>query len=323
MAPTDWLPARLRDARALTPDIRLLEIEPTGRVAPVPPGSHLGVAVMIGERPDTRSYSLLDSGADGVYRIAVKRLPDSRGGSAYMHGLAPGARLSISGPRNHFGLTLNRPDYLLVAGGIGITPLHAMALALNATGARFRLLYAARRRQDLALADDLRARLGDRLRTFLDEDGERIDLEAAIADLGPGGEAYVCGPYGMMEAARRAWAAAGRPAQGLRFETFGTGGRHATEPFTVRIPRLSKEIVVPRNQTMLEALEAAGVGMIHDCRRGECGLCTVKILGVDGTVDHRDVFFSESQKATNAHLCTCVSRVVGGGITIDTADRAG
>ncbi|AWN50651.1 PDR/VanB family oxidoreductase [Methylobacterium sp. 17Sr1-1] len=323
MAPTDWLPARLRATRALTPDIRLLEIEPSSRAAPAPPGSHLGVAVMIGERPDTRSYSLIDSGVDGVYRIAVKRLPDSRGGSAYMHGLEPGARLSISGPRNHFGLTLGRPGYLLVAGGIGITPLHAMALALHQAGAPFRLLYAARTRQDLALADSLQARIGDRLEVFLDEEKRRIDLAGAIADLAPGAEAYICGPFGMMEAARRAWAEAGRPPQGLRFETFGTGGRHAAEPFTVRIPRLSREIEVPRNQTMLEALEAAGIGMIHDCRRGECGLCTVKILEADGTVDHRDVFFSEAQKATNAQLCTCVSRVVGGGITIDTADRAG
>ncbi|TNC14353.1 oxidoreductase [Methylobacterium terricola] len=323
MAPTDWLPARLRAAWALTPDIRLLEIEPESPGALAAPGSHLGVAVMIGERPDTRSYSLIDSGADGLYRIAVKRLPDSRGGSAYMHGLEPGARLSISGPRNHFGLTLGRPGYLLVAGGIGITPLHAMALALHRSGARFRLLYAARTRQDLALADGLKARIGDRLETVTDDEGGRIDLDAAIADLAPGGEAYVCGPYRMMEAARRAWSASGRPVQALRFETFGTGGRHATEAFTVRIPRLSREIVVPRHQTMLEALEAAGVGMIHDCRRGECGLCTVKILETDGTVDHRDVFFSEAQKAANAQLCTCVSRVVGGGITIDTADRAG
>ncbi|MFH6781829.1 MULTISPECIES: PDR/VanB family oxidoreductase [Methylobacterium] len=323
MAATDWQPARLRAARALTPDIRLLEIEPATPGAPAPPGSHLGVAVMIGERPDTRSYSLLDSGADGLYRIAVKRLPDSRGGSAYMHGLEPGARLSISGPRNHFGLTPGRPGYLLVAGGIGITPLHAMALALHQAGARFRLLYAARTRRDLALADGLRARIGDRLETFTDDEGGRIDLAAAVADLAPGGEAYLCGPYGMMEAGRRAWAESGRPAQGLRFETFGTGGRHATEAFTVRIPRLSREIVVPRHQTMLEALEAAGIAMIHDCRRGECGLCTVKILDADGTVDHRDVFFSEAQKAANAQLCTCVSRVVGGGITIDTADRAG
>jgi vanillate O-demethylase ferredoxin subunit len=197
-----------------------------------------------------------------------------------------------------------------------------MALALAEAGAAFRLLYACRRRQDLAFADELRDRIGDRLRVFIDEEGGRIDLPAEIARLPPGGELYVCGPIGMLEAAKRAWQESGRPVDGLRFETFGNSGRYASEPFAVKIPRLGKEIVVPRNQTMLDALEAAGVAMISDCRRGECGLCAVKILAVEGTVDHRDVFFSDAQKATNAQLCTCVSRVVNGGITIDTADRA-
>ena len=81
------------------------------------------------------------------------------------------------------------------------------------------------------------------------------------------------------------------------------------------------EIEVPQNQTMLEALEAAGVDMIYDCRRGECGLCALDILEMDGTVDHRDVLFSDEEKATNAKLCTCVSRVAGGRILVDTADR--
>ena len=79
---------------------------------------------------------------------------------------------------------------------------------------------------------------------------------------------------------------------------------------------------MPQNQTMLEALEAAGVEMIYDCRRGECGLCALDILEVDGIVDHRDVFFSDEEKAANGKLCTCVSRVAGGSITVDTADRA-
>jgi vanillate O-demethylase ferredoxin subunit len=83
-----------------------------------------------------------------------------------------------------------------------------------------------------------------------------------------------------------------------------------------------REVDVPQNQTMLEALEAAGIEMIFDCRRGECGLCALTILEVDGTVDHRDVFFSDVEKAANTKLCTCVSRVVGGSITVDTADRA-
>ncbi len=277
--------------------------------------------VQIAGRPDTRSYSVVGPCTDGRYRIAVKRLPDSRGGSLYMHGLPPGAQLTISAPGNHFDLARGRPEYTLLAGGIGITPIYSMALALAERNARFRLLYACRERKDLAFADELRERIGERLETYLDEEGDRVDLPGEIARLPPGGEMYVCGPIGLLEAAKRAWAEAGRPVDGLRFETFGNSGRHPSKPFTVRIPRLSKEIMVPANQSMLDALEAAGVAMIYDCRRGECGLCAVRIIEADGIVDHRDVFFSDSQRAANTHLCTCVSRGVGGTLVIDTADR--
>jgi vanillate O-demethylase ferredoxin subunit len=318
----NWQPARLRATRDVTPGIRLFEMEPSGRFVAPTPGSNIAVAVQIGERPDVRSYSVVGPCTDGIYRIAVKLLPDSRGGSAYMHRLQPGARLTISEPGNHFELARGRPEYLLLAGGIGITPIYTMALALAEAGAAFRLLYACRQRQDLAFADELRDRIGDRLQNFIDEEGDRIDLPAEIARLAPGGELYVCGPIGLLEAAKRAWRESGRPVDGLRFETFGNSGRYASQPFVVKIPRLGKEIAVPRNQSMLDALEAAGVEMIFDCRRGECGLCAVTILEAEGTVDHRDVFFSDAQKAANAQLCTCVSRAVGGAITIDTADRA-
>jgi ferredoxin len=196
-------------------------------------------------------------------------------------------------------------------------------LSLARSGAQFRLLYAARRHHDLALADELRARIGERLELFVSEEGRRIDLDTEIARLRPGGELYLCGPIRMLEEAKRAWKRSGRPVDQLRFETFGNSGHLATEPFTVKIPRLGKEIEVPVSQTMLGALEAAGVEVIFDCRRGECGLCALDILEVDGVVDHRDVFFSEEEKAANKKLCTCVSRVAGGSITVDTADRAG
>lgn len=318
--PQNWHEARVAAVRDVTPDIRLFEIDPGAGFVPPTPGSNINVAVHVAGRLETRSYSIVGACADRRYRIAVKRLPDSRGGSRYMHTLEAGALLTVSAPSNHFDLAPDRPDYLLLAGGIGITPIYTMALALAERGAPFRLMYAARRRVDLAFADEL-ARRCARFETFVDEEGARIDLQAAIAGLSPEGEAYVCGPIGMLEAAKRAWAATGRPIDALRFETFGNSGKLPTEAFAVRIPRLGKEIVVARTQSMLDALEAAGVGMIHDCRRGECGLCAVPILGAEGTVDHRDVFFSDAQKAANTHLCTCVSRVSGGSITIDTAAR--
>ncbi|PWC84633.1 diguanylate cyclase [Azospirillum sp. TSH100] len=317
----DWQDARLRAVRDLAPDIRLFEIEPTTPAKTPAPGSHISVTVVIDGRTDTRCYSLIADAADGLYRIAVKRLPESRGGSAYMWTLETGARLRISEPQNLFELALDRPDYLLIAGGIGITPIHGMATALAALGARLRLLYACRRRSELAFADELRARLGDRLETFIDEEGQRMDLAAAIDALAPDGELYLCGPIGLMEAVRRLWRERGRPIERLRFESFGNSGRHAPEAFTVSIPRLGKTVTVAENRSMLDALEAAGVELLSDCRRGECGLCAVDILAVDGEVDHRDVFFSESQKAESHRMCACVSRAVGGGITIDTARR--
>ncbi len=288
----------VRATRDLTPRIRMIEIEPEQAFVPPSPGSHIDFSVVIGGRPDVRSYSVVGPCADGVYRIAVKLLEASRGGSAFMWSLAPGVRLAHSAPANHFGLALGKPEYLLLAGGIGVTPIFSHALA-----------------------DELCGHIGERLDVRLSGEGKRVDIAAEIARLDPRGEFYVCGPIGILEAARRAWAASGRPVDLLRFETFGASGEYTPVPFEVRIPRLGREIRVAANQTMLEAFEEAGVEMIFDCRRGECGLCALPILEVDGVVDHRDVFFSEAEKAGNAKLCTCVSRVYGRAITVDTADR--
>jgi ferredoxin len=107
----------------------------------------------------------------------------------------------------------------------------------------------------------------------------------------------------------------------VRFETFGNSGRFASETFWVHIPQLGRTVQVTPNEAMLLALETAGIPMISDCRRGECGLCAVAILETTSIIDHRDVFFSEAEQQANDKLCTCVSRVVGGSITIDTGDR--
>jgi ferredoxin-NADP reductase len=315
-AALDWRPARVIALSDLTPDIREIEIAPEGGFEAAASGAHLKIALTLDGRADTRSYSIIETTARG-YRIAVKRLPESRGGSAYMHGLAPGARLDVAGPHNHFALAPGRPEYLLVAGGIGITPIVAHARALARSGANLRVLYGARRRCDLAYAEAL----GERVETFVGDEGRRIDLAAEFAKLAPEGEAYVCGPIPMLEAAKRAWREAGRRMEGLRFETFGASGAWPTKAFRMKIPRLGRDIFVPAGKSMLQALEDEGVAMIFDCRKGECGLCALTILEVDGVVDHRDVFFSEEEKAAGARICTCVSRVYGASITLDTADR--
>jgi vanillate O-demethylase ferredoxin subunit len=114
----------------------------------------------------------------------------------------------------------------------------------------------------------------------------------------------------MLDAIKAAWARAGRRPAELRFETFGSSGRFAPEAFRVHIPRLGLETTVPSDVSMLEALEACGADMMYDCRRGECGLCQVKVLDVSGAIDHRDVFLSDAQHEKNDRLQSCVSRVV-------------
>ena len=317
----EWGEAVIAATRDLSADIRLIEIAPTSGFVPPSPGSHINVGVLIGDRSDVRCYSIVGPCGDGLYRIAVKRLKHSRGGSAYVWRLQPGARVSVSAPSNHFELGPGRPEYLLLAGGIGITPIFSHALALKRAGARFRLLYACHGRSDAALASELEAEIGGALALFVAEEGTRVDIPAEIARLDPSGECYVCGPIGMLDDAKTAWRESGRPIERLRFETFGNSGRLPSVAFTARIPRLGRDVQVGANQTLLEALEAAGVEMIFDCRRGECGLCALPILAVDGAIDHRDVFFSDAEKAANARLCTCVSRIYGNSITLDTADR--
>jgi vanillate O-demethylase ferredoxin subunit len=242
--------------------------------------------------------------------------------------LESGARVEVSAPRSHFELAHGRPEYLLVAGGIGITPIVGMLEALADRDVGFRLLYAARSREQMPFLDEVRALAGDRLELFVSADGERLDIVEQIARLHPDGELYLCGPLRLREAAQRAWRDAGRPADRLRFETFASGGRFAPEAFVVRLRDVggadagAREVRVPENRTMLDALRDAGVEVMWDCLRGECGLCTVDVLEVEGELDHRDVFLSDEQQAQGDKLCTCVSRAVGGAITIDTGFRA-
>jgi dimethylamine monooxygenase subunit B len=315
-----WAVAAIRSVTTITPTVRQIEIVPAGGVQTFNAGAHIDVTVMVDGLPQTRSYSLVGTSGSDHYRIAVKLKSDSKGGSAYMWTLEPGARLEITNPKSSFELDFGHSEYLLIAGGIGITPLVGMAMVLKRRGARFRLLYAARTADELAFASELRTEIGDQLETFVAQDGQMIDLAQVFSLLPQGALCAMCGPMPMLDDARRLWNAAAHPASNLRWETFGSSGSHASVEFKVIIPRLSREITVPRTRSLLDVLDEAGVGVIFDCRKGECGLCAMPILSVDGEVDHRDVFFSDEQKKDNHMLCACVSRATGT-LVIDTAYR--
>ncbi|MGJ4895652.1 MULTISPECIES: PDR/VanB family oxidoreductase [unclassified Bradyrhizobium] len=318
----NWSPATLVSTRDLAPGIREFILRPDGYVcAPYPVGSHIKVGVLAAGQPDVRSYSLVGEADPRGYRIAVRFAEDSRGGSRYLWSLQPGARLDVASPTSLLQVDWQRPHYCLVAGGIGITPLVGAAHALLRKTPNVSLHYAVRSRGDAAYVDELAALLGDRLTVYAADQSQRLDLSDLFSSLPSGAAVLFCGPMRMLDAARSAWAACGRVPADLSYETFGSSGRLSTEPFKVRLRDSGEEIVVPRDRSMLDVLNAAGHEVMADCRRGECGVCAVDVVEVEGEIDHRDVFFSAEQKHDSRKLCACVSRAHGV-VTIDTLERA-
>jgi ferredoxin-NADP reductase len=317
-----WSDAEIRSARDVASDVRMLEIVPSAGVRPYPTGSHLDIAVEIEGLPDLRSYSLVGEGpVDGAYRIAVKEIPDSRGGSVWVRALEPETKVQVSEPTSNFELQFGRSEYLLIAGGIGITPIYGMAHALERHGRPFRLLYAAHTHEQMPFVEQLSKLLGDRLELFVSVEGKRLELGREIDRLDPDGELYLCGPLRLRDAALREWNRRGRRQDRVQFETFASGGAFAPEEFVCRVRDADDEVIVRRNRTLLDALKDDGVEMMWDCLRGECGLCAATVIDVEGELDHRDVFLSEEEKEEGNAIITCVSRAVGGAITIDTGYR--
>ncbi|MDZ4097055.1 MAG: PDR/VanB family oxidoreductase [Paracoccaceae bacterium] len=320
----DWRQGRVVSSRVIAEGVRRVEFAVAGAVPGFDPGSHLNLRVMIGGAAALRSYSCLPA-APGHLAIGVKLHSASRGGSRFVWGLGVGDSVALTMPENRFEISWRAPEYLLLAGGIGVTPIYGMARALKEQalkerGARVALHYVAQSRAQMAFVDDLQRILGPDLHVYAGE-GARPDLAALIDGLAVGGELYVCGPLGMLEAVKSAWAAAGRPVSRLRYEVFGDSGAYAEQSFAVEVLNRGLTVQVRADQTLLDALTEAGVDMVYDCRRGECGLCAVTVITHDTPIDHRDVFFSPHEKATGKKICACVSRMVGGTALIDTGYR--
>ena len=317
-----WNWCTVESIRDVTPTIREFHLRPeNGRMAPCPPGSHITVSLLIDGQPARRSYSLVENSDHTTYRIAVRLAPDSRGGSRGMWSLQEGARIEATNPTSLLEIDWSRKNYCLIAGGIGITPITSIAAALRRRNIDAPLHYAVKSRSDGAFLDELAALVGERLTVYASDEGARIDLDATFRALPEDAIAIICGPMRMLEAARRAWNDLGRAPADLRFETFGSSGLMPTAEFRVRLKDTDTELVVPPNSSMLDALNGAGFEVISDCQRGECGVCAVDVVSVDGEIDHRDVFFSDQQKHENRKICPCVSRAIGV-VTIDTLYRA-
>jgi ferredoxin-NADP reductase len=312
-----WQSAKVLETSDVADGVRRIVLRPQ-HAQPAAPGSHLDVEVTHAGRTIRRSYSVVRSEDEGRrWTISVQLAPASRGGSRTMHTLQEGDSLRVSYPLLNFPLGVGAARYVLVAGGIGITALVAMASTLRRRGADYTLVVVGRSRSVMAYLDELIEEHGDRVVVHVDGEGTPLDVGALVdavhgSDHAASTELYVCGPIRLMDALRREWARHGLPGPNLRFETFGNSGAWAPEPFRVRIPKLDREVTVGEEDSLLDALENAGVELMWDCRKGECGLCAVRVLGCDGRIDHRDVFLSDEQKEQATSLCACVSRVATG-----------
>jgi ferredoxin-NADP reductase len=296
---TVWQGATVVASRPVAERIQRIELAPDNP-APVKPGAHIEIEVVIDGRTDTRSYSIVDASDGGAkFSISVYQSAVTRGGAALMHALTAGDRVRLTQPLQNFPLRVGAPAYTLVAGGVGIT-LH----------------YVGSSRTRMAYLDELTAEHGDRLVSHITDEHGRMQVADLLAGVPDAAELYMCGPIRLMEEIRRQWDRGDRDPTMLRFETFGNSGWYDAQPFVVEVPQHGATVEVRDDESMLEALERAGVDMMFDCRRGECGLCEVRILSVEGKVDHRDVFYSERQKAPNSKMCCCVSRVATEGARV-------
>ena len=277
-------------------------------------GSHLDLMIDIEGQPTRRSYSVVAQSEDlWDLTISVFQVRNSRGGSIAMHQLTPGDTLNITQPIQNFPFRFGAKRYLLLAGGIGVTALMEMANQVKRSGVDYEFHYVARSRQAMAYEADLAELHGSKMNLYIDDEGKTFDVSKFMDLVTPDTEVYMCGPIRLMDEVRRTWAATDLDITNLRYETFGASGWFDPEEFLVRVPEKGTEVLVGRNQTIVEALEGAGLDVMSDCRKGECGLCEARIVRHTGTIDHRDVFYSEQQKTEGEKIACCVSRLISDG----------
>lgn len=278
------------------------------------PGAHLDLCLPGGL---TRQYSLCGDPADrSVWRIAVLREPESRGGSLHVHEqLHEGADVDVRGPRNHFELVA-APRYVFIAGGIGITPILPMIAAAEAAGAAWELHYGGRSRRSMAFLESLETLSGNRVTCHPQDEVGLIDLDRLLGTPQDGTLVYCCGPEPLLAAVEQRcqdW-----PTGALHLERFApkdVGEPVLTGSFEVELAGAGLTLTVPPEKSILSAVEEAGVAVLSSCQEGTCGTCETTVLA--GQVDHRDSLLTPDEQAANDTMFICVSRAACPKLVLD------
>ena len=280
-------------------------------------GSHVVVEMDDHGTRRMNPYSLMSQPADTMgYEISVRRDEVGRGGSMYMHNhVRPGMEMVLSQPVNLFPLDARAKKHLMIAGGIGITPFVAQMAQVEAMGGRFELHYSVRSPALGAYVGHLQDHYGPRVHVYYDEHKQQIDLKTLLKSQPLGTHIYVCGPKGMIAWVHATAAAMGWPALAVHSEEFLAPPVGIA--FDVQLAASGKNITVQPNQSLLEAIEAAGVEAPYLCRGGACGQCETEVLRCDGHIEHNDHWLTDDQKASNTKFMPCVSRFRGAALILD------
>ncbi len=305
------------EIETLSPRVKRFRLEhPDGVALPVfSGGAHVTVEMPDGDVVRRNSYSLISDPHDGSgYEIAVRREDQGRGGSRYMHEkLATGDRLTVTVPANLFGLDLRAARHVLIGGGIGITPFLSQIKDLDRLGQPYELHYAARSRAEAAALRLLPE--AAHVHLHISAEGTRMDL-AAILDGQPiGTHVYTCGPQALIDAVAAQAADLGWPASAVHSEAFAAPP--PGEAFAVVLASSGRRIEVGATQSLLEALEAAGVAPDWSCRGGACGRCETAVTACDGQIQHNDHWLSPQERAAQDRIMPCMSRFKGARLELD------
>lgn len=312
MTPNPTLQVRVARKAIEAQDIVTLELVATdGKPLPAfSAGSHVDVSLPNGL---TRQYSLCnDPQETHRYQIGVLRDAATRGGSQAVHeAVQEGDVLTISAPRNHFALAHDAQKHLLLAGGIGVTPILCMAERLAITGADFSMHYATRAPQRTAFRQRIAASaFSDRVHFHYDNGdvAQKLDLTAILAQPEAGTHLYVCGPRGFMDAVLATARARGWPEAQLHYEFFGADVAKSDSDagFEIKLASSGRIIMVSKDQTVTQALAAAGVEVMVSCEQGVCGTCLTRVL--EGVPDHKDSYLMPDEQAANDQFTPCCSR---------------
>ena len=315
------LALRIGGIRQLTPRVRAYELRALdgAELPAVRAGSHIDVPIRLKNGlASTRRFSISSNpGRRDAYEIAVLREDAGSGGSAAVHAdYRLGMTLNCRLPGNDFPLHDDDRPAVLIAGGIGITPIKAMAQQLQARGQRVEMHYATRSRVEAAYVDRLQREFGVNLRVYAADRQQRLDVPRLIAEAAAGSVFYVCGPARLIDAVRGAARVAGVADERIRFERFFAAPNAASNrAVTVTLKRSGKRIAVPPERSILDAVEGAGVAAPSGCRGGTCGTCRVKVL--DGEPEHRDAALSDAEHGQARLMCICVSRARSAELTLD------